>query len=107
MKYFVVALLALSASAVTPPAPTAGQQASSGLYNNERDGESDRMVEGSDDHYSVVNNKIYMKGCKIPLPTTQKQLDIELDYFSRYFDKQYYFSAVAIYNELKKAGQNP
>ena len=33
--------------------------------------------------------------------TTQRQLDIELDYFSRYFDKQYYFSAIAIYNEAK------
>tara|TARA_B110000285_G_C14818107_1_gene465184 strand:+ start:77 stop:379 length:303 start_codon:yes stop_codon:yes gene_type:complete len=100
MKYFVVALLALSASAQSTPG--VGQQSSVGLYTSIRDGESDRMVEGSTDHYSVINNKIYMKGCKIPLPTTQKQLDIELDYFSRYFDKQYYFSAIAIYNELKK-----
>ena len=65
------------------------------------------MVEGSNDHYSVVNNKIYMEGCKIPLPTTEKQLNIELDYFSRSFDKKYYYSAIAIYNELKKKGLNP
>ena len=96
MKYFVFALLALSASAQTT------QQSSVGLFNFTREGESDRMVEGSAEHYSVVNNKIYMKGCKIPLPTTTKQLNIELDYFSRTFDKQYYYSAIAIYNELKK-----
>jgi hypothetical protein len=40
--------------------------------------------------------------CHDPLPITQKQLDVELDYFSRSFDKHHYYNAMNIYAELKK-----
>ena len=34
-------------------------------------------------------------------------MDIELDYFSRTFDKAHYDNAMDIYNELLKAGKKP
>jgi hypothetical protein len=42
-----------------------------------------------------------------PLPITQKQLDIELDFFSRSFEKQHYINAMNIYAEMKKQGKDP
>jgi hypothetical protein len=42
--------------------------------------------------------------CHDALPITQKQLDVELDYFSRSFDKHHYYNAMNIYAELKKQG---
>merc|ERR1712153_278897 len=57
--------------------------------------------------YKVVNNKIFVDGCPLPLALTQEQLDIELDFFSRKFDKQHYNNAISIYKALKKAGKDP
>jgi hypothetical protein len=57
--------------------------------------------------YKVVNNKIFVDGCPLPLALTQEQLDIELDFFSRKFDIQNYDNAIAIYNALKKEGKDP
>ena len=57
--------------------------------------------------YKVVNNKIFVDGCPLPLALTQEQLDMELDYFSRKFDKQFYNNAMSIYKALKKAGKDP
>jgi len=34
-------------------------------------------------------------------------LDIELDYFSRNFDRKHYKKAMQVYGELKKQGSNP
>ena len=45
--------------------------------------------------------------CDEALPITKEQLDIELDYFSRSFDRKHYDNAMKIYDELTKAGQNP
>ena len=42
--------------------------------------------------------------CEPALDVSQKQLDIELDYFSRNFDMKHYNNAVTIFNELKKNG---
>ena len=39
--------------------------------------------------------------CENPMEITEKQLRIELDYFSRNFDKQHYNAAMTIYKELK------
>jgi len=44
--------------------------------------------------------------CHDALPITQKQLDVELDYFSRSFDKHHYFNAMNIFAELKKQGKD-
>ena len=57
--------------------------------------------------YEVVNNKIFVDGCPLPLALTQEQLDIELDFFSRKFDKQHYDNALSIYKALKKEGKDP
>ena len=38
---------------------------------------------------------------------SQKTIDVELDYFSRNFDKKHYDNAIKIYEELKKQGQDP
>ncbi len=57
--------------------------------------------------YTVVNNKIFVDGCPLPLALTQEQLDIELDFFSRKFDKQHYDNALSIYKALKKEGKDP
>ena len=38
---------------------------------------------------------------------SQKTIDVELDYFSRNFDKRHYNNAMAVYNELLKKGQEP
>merc|ERR1719231_2190808 len=35
------------------------------------------------------------------------QMDIEMDYFSRDFEKKHYNAAMAIYGELKKQGKDP
>ena len=45
--------------------------------------------------------------CENPMEITEKQLRIELDYFSRNFDKQHYKAAMTIYKELKAQGENP
>jgi len=46
-------------------------------------------------------------GCEPAIDVSQKQLDIELDYFSRNFDQKHYKKAMQIYKELKKQGKNP
>ena len=43
-------------------------------------------------------------GCDDGLELTQGQLYIELDYFSRKFDRKNYDNAMKIYSELKKLG---
>ena len=45
--------------------------------------------------------------CENPMEITEKQLRIELDYFSRNFDKKHYNAAMTIYKELKAQGENP
>ena len=45
--------------------------------------------------------------CDEALEVTQDSLNIELDYFSRSFDRKHYDNAMKIYDELKKLGQNP
>ena len=45
--------------------------------------------------------------CENPMEITEKQLNIELDYFSRNFDKKHYNAAMTIYKELKGQGFNP
>ena len=45
--------------------------------------------------------------CEPALDVSVKQLNIELDYFSRSFDQKHYDQAMAIYGELKKDGLNP
>merc|ERR1719329_492263 len=46
--------------------------------------------------------------CDEALPVTKEQLDIELDYFSRSFDRKHYDNAMKIYDELaKQFGQIP
>ena len=57
--------------------------------------------------YKVVNNKIFVDGCPLPLSLTQSQLDTELDFFSRKFDKQHYDNALSIYKALKGQGADP
>jgi hypothetical protein len=56
-----------------------------------------------DGHKKVVEFSI----CHDALPITQKQLDVELDYFSRSFDKHHYYNAMNLYAELKKKGVEP
>ena len=46
-------------------------------------------------------------GCEPAIDVSQKQLDIELDYFSRNFDRKHYKKAMQIYGELKKQGKSP
>lgn len=57
--------------------------------------------------YTVVNNKIFLDNCPTPIPNTQEELDLQLEEFGRYLDKQYYNNAMAIYTELKKEGKDP
>jgi len=45
--------------------------------------------------------------CEPAIDVSQKQLDIELDYFSRNFDRKHYKKAMQVYKELKKQGKNP
>jgi len=56
-----------------------------------------------DGHTETTTFKI----CNDALPITQAQLDIELDYFSRCFDKHHYYNAMNIYAEMKKQGKDP
>lgn len=46
-------------------------------------------------------------GCEPAIDVSQKQLDIELDYFSRNFDRKHYKKAMQVYKELKKQGKDP
>ena len=46
-------------------------------------------------------------GCEPALDVSQKQLDIELDYFSRNFDRKHYKKAMQVYGELKAQGKDP
>jgi len=46
-------------------------------------------------------------GCEPAIDVSQKQLDIELDYFSRNFDLKHYKKAMQVYGELKKQGKDP
>ena len=41
-------------------------------------------------------------GCEPAIDVSVKQLNIELDYFSRSFDRKHYKKAMQIYKELKK-----
>ena len=45
-------------------------------------------------------------GCEPAIDVSQKQLDIELDYFSRSFDPKNYKKAMQVYKELKKQGKD-
>jgi len=45
--------------------------------------------------------------CEPAIDVSQKQLDIELDYFSRNFDRKHYKKAMQVYKELKKQGKDP
>ena len=47
------------------------------------------------------------KKCAEPLEISEKQMDIEIDYLSRKFDKKNYDNALIIYNELVKNGEHP
>ena len=53
----------------------------------------------------VVNGKYWF--CDPPLPHTEAQMNIELDFFSRKFDRKHYDKALEIYNELNGKGQKP
>jgi hypothetical protein len=55
-----------------------------------------------DDFLTGHSKKYTFSICHDPLPITQKQLDVELDYFSRSFDKHHYENAMNIMAELKK-----
>lgn len=46
-------------------------------------------------------------GCEPAIDVSQKQLDIELDYFSRSFNPKNYKKAMQVYKELKKQGKDP
>ena len=45
--------------------------------------------------------------CEPAIDVSQKQLDIELDYFSRNFDIAHYNTAMTIYGQLKAQGKDP
>jgi len=45
--------------------------------------------------------------CEPAIDVSQKQLDIELDYFSRSFNPKNYKKAMQVYKELKKQGKDP
>jgi len=45
--------------------------------------------------------------CEPAIDVSQAQLDIELDYFSRSFDRKHYKKAMQVYKELKKQGKDP
>ena len=45
--------------------------------------------------------------CEEALEVTVDQLNIELDYFSRNFDRKHYDNAMKIYAQLAKEGKNP
>ena len=53
----------------------------------------------------IVNGKYWF--CDPPLPETEEQLNIELDFFSRKFDRQHYDNAMHIYKELLDKGKHP
>ena len=57
--------------------------------------------------YEVVNNKIFLDGCPTPIPNTEEELGLQLEEFGRTLDKTHYKNALAIYDELLKAGKNP
>ena len=57
--------------------------------------------------YEVVNNKIFLDGCPTPIPNTEEELGLQLEEFGRTLDKTHYNNALAIYDELLKAGKNP
>ena len=45
--------------------------------------------------------------CEEALEVSEKELNIQLDYFSRKFDMKNYDNAMKIYGELKKQGKDP
>ena len=45
--------------------------------------------------------------CAEPLEISEANLRVELDYFSRRFEKKHYDNAMKIYSELKKKGAAP
>ena len=55
----------------------------------------------------LTRNETAPATCQTPLDVTQKELDVQLDYFSRTFDKHHYENAMNIYAELKKQGKDP
>ena len=63
------------------------------------------QMSSGDDKGKIVNGKYWF--CDPPLPHTEKQLDIELDFLSRNFDRKHYDNAIEIYTELNKKGQHP
>ena len=60
-----------------------------------------RIKEALQDPPTFINN------CEEALEVSVEELNIQLDYFSRNFDKKYYNNAMKIYDELKKQGKNP
>ena len=60
-----------------------------------------RIKEALKDPPTFINN------CEEALEVSVEELNIQLDYFSRNFDKKYYNNAMKIYDELKKQGKNP
>ena len=51
--------------------------------------------------------ELSVEPCEPALIVDQRELDIQLDYFSRSFDMANYDNAMKIYGELKKQGKNP
>ena len=45
--------------------------------------------------------------CANPMEITEENLNHEMDYFSRNFNKEHYTAAMQIYSELKKQGKDP
>eukprot|EP00355_Strombidium_rassoulzadegani_P005361 CAMPEP_0168627186 /NCGR_PEP_ID=MMETSP0449_2-20121227/11081_1 /TAXON_ID=1082188 /ORGANISM="Strombidium rassoulzadegani, Strain ras09" /LENGTH=172 /DNA_ID=CAMNT_0008669331 /DNA_START=1 /DNA_END=519 /DNA_ORIENTATION=- len=45
--------------------------------------------------------------CEEALEVSKEELEIQLDYFSRTFDRKFYDNAMKIHEELVKQGQNP
>ena len=56
---------------------------------------------------ALVDPPTFINNCEEALEVSVDELNIQLDYFSRNFDKKYYNNAMKIYDELKKQGKDP
>ena len=60
-----------------------------------------------DDTTNLQLNSEEVKKCEKELEITEKQMDIEIDYFSRKFDKKNLKNALMIYGKLIENGAKP
>ena len=89
MKYSLIAVSALIAT-------------TSAIQLEEKNTEAQLWLYPNGDVVNLDEN-----GCDDGLEISEAQLYIELDYFSRKFDRKNYDNAMKIYDELKKLGKNP